>query len=158
MPGQTVSLLTRFCASDAAISVQGECDHGQCSKINWCLTRARSIRVRLLSSSISPCRKLAEADWSEPATTLAAEPLGKKGGPPRKKEALLPPCALADATQARSQGLSRPRNHTGSKIYAHRLDGHQRPAMEHVRDGNIAWVHGHLENVYNGVLRLTARP
>jgi len=24
-------------------------------------------------------------------------------------------------------------------------------AMEHVRDGNIAWVHGHLENVYNGV-------
>jgi len=75
--------------------------------------------------------------------TLAAEPLGKKG-----KEALLPLVRLL--THASQIAGSLDRAIIWFK-YTPIVSMGTKTAMEHVRDGNIAWVHGHLENVYNGV-------
>lgn len=75
--------------------------------------------------------------------TLAAEPLGKKG-----KEALLPLVRLL--THASEVAGSLERAIVWFK-YTPIVSMGTKTAMEHVRDGNIAWVHGHLENVYNGV-------
>lgn len=75
--------------------------------------------------------------------TLAAEPLGKKG-----KEALLPLVRLL--THASQIAGSLDRAIIWFK-YTPIVSMGTKTAMEHVRDGNIAWVHRHLENVYNGV-------
>lgn len=75
--------------------------------------------------------------------TLAAEPLGKKG-----KEALLPLVRLL--THASQIAGSLDRAIIWFK-YTPIVSMGTKTAMEHVRDGNIAWVHGHLENVYKGV-------
>jgi transcriptional regulator with XRE-family HTH domain len=75
-------------------------------------------------------------------STLAAEPLGKKG-----REALLPLLRLLVDASEMAGSLDRavawfkdtPITSMGTKT-----------AMEHVRDGNIAWVQGHLTNIANG--------
>lgn len=75
--------------------------------------------------------------------TLTAEPLGKKGH---------------DALQSLVRLLSHAAEFAGSEDravvwfkYTPIVSMGTKTAMEHVRDGNISWVHGHLENVYNGV-------
>ncbi|MBA4228932.1 MAG: XRE family transcriptional regulator [Hyphomonas sp.] len=75
--------------------------------------------------------------------TLGAEPLGKKG-----RESLLPLVRLL--THASEIAGSLERAVVWFK-YTPIVSMGTKTAMEHVRDGNIAWVHGHLENVYNGV-------
>jgi hypothetical protein len=76
-------------------------------------------------------------------STLAAEPVGKKG-----REALIPLVRLLTQATAIAGSLERAVlwfKHTPiASIEA-------KTAMELVQDGNIALVHRHLEDAYNGV-------
>jgi len=102
-----------------------------------------SINPRVLAEQLHiPLSELAELIGVS-RKMLAAEPLGKKG-----RGALLPLVRLL--TQATEIAGSLERAVLWFK-YAPIVPLGTKTAMEHVRDGNIAAVHGHLENVYNGV-------
>lgn len=110
---------------------------------NRMVTDSGSISPRALAEQLDiPISKLAELVGVS-RNTLAAEPLGKKG-----KEALLPLVRLL--THASEIAGSLDRAVVWFK-YTPIVSMGTKTAMEHVSDGNIAWVHGHLENVYNGV-------
>ncbi len=102
-----------------------------------------SISPRALAERLDiPLSQLAELIGVS-RNTLAAEPLGKKG-----KEALLPLIRLLAHVSEIAGSLERA---VVWFKYTPIVSMGTKTAMEHVRDGNIAWVHGHLENVYNGI-------
>lgn len=110
---------------------------------NQLVSDTGSLNPRALAEQLDiPLSQLAELIGLS-RNTLAAEPLGKKG-----KEALLPLVRLL--THASQIAGSLDRAIIWFK-YTPIVSMGTKTAMEHVRDGNIAWVHGHLENVYNGV-------
>ncbi|KPQ34071.1 MAG: hypothetical protein HLUCCX21_01545 (plasmid) [Porphyrobacter sp. HL-46] len=110
---------------------------------NQLVSDTGSLNPRTLAEQLDiPLSQLAELIGLS-RNTLAAEPLGKKG-----KEALLPLVRLL--THASQIAGSLDRAIIWFK-YTPIVSMGTKTAMEHVRDGNIAWVHGHLENVYNGV-------
>jgi transcriptional regulator with XRE-family HTH domain len=102
-----------------------------------------SIKPRALAEklhiSLSELAKLTGVSRS----TLAAEPLGKKG-----REALVPLVRLLTHATEISGSLERA---VVWFKYTPIVSMGTKTAMEHVRDGNIAWVETHLEDVYNGV-------
>lgn len=107
------------------------------------LTASGWINPRALAEQLHiPVSELADL-VSVSRNTLAAKPLGKKG-----REALLPLVRLL--THASEIAGSLERAVVWFK-YTPIVSMGTQTAMEHVKDGNIAWVHGHLENVYNGV-------
>ncbi|WP_373487307.1 hypothetical protein [Blastomonas sp.] len=110
---------------------------------NRLVTDSGSIDPRALAEQLHiPVTELAELVGVS-RNTLAAEPLGKKG-----REAVLPLVRLL--THATEIAGSLERAVVWFK-YTPIVSMGTKTAMEHVKDGNIAWVHGHLENVYNGV-------